>query len=166
MEKALDQNGRNEVFQAPNIFEPLSYDEALKCQDWRKWAIAIDEELVALIANGTWIYCRRPSKDCNIITSKWVFRVKYTLSNLIDRYKARLVARGFTQVYRVDYSETFVPTLKFKSLRMLLAFAAYYDLFIHQMDVPNAYLKGDLQEEIFMESLKDFRSLRATKDTF
>lgn len=94
---------------------------------------------------------RRPPKSSNVITSKWVFRVKYTSSNLIDRYKARLVARGFTQKYGIDYSETFAPTLKFESLQMLLAFSIYYGLTIHQMDVPNAYLKGDLQEEIFIE---------------
>lgn len=151
MEKALDQNGRKETFQAPKIFEPGSYNEALNCQDWRKWIIAIDHELVAIIANGTWIYCQRPTKGNNIITSKWVFKVKYTSSNLVDRYKARLVARGFIQIYGIDYSETFAPTLKFELLRMLLAFAAYHNLLVHQMDVPNAYLKGDLQEDIYME---------------
>lgn len=60
MEKALDQNGRKEVFQAPRVFEPKSYAEALKCSDRQKWLIAIDEELCALIANGTWEYYEKP----------------------------------------------------------------------------------------------------------
>ena len=150
MEKALDQHGRKEVFQAPKILEPRSYAEALKCLDRRKWLIAIDEELCALIVNGTWEYCKRPVGK-NIITSKWVFKVKYTHNNLIDRYKARLVARGFTQIFGVDYEETFAPTLRPESLRMLISFAAYFGLMIEQMDVPNAYLKGELEEEIYME---------------
>lgn len=150
MERALDKHGRKDLFQAPKVFEPKSYAEALKCSDRRKWLIAIDEELCALIANGTWEYCERPY-DKNIVTSKWVFRIKYTHNNLIDRYKARLVARGFTQIFGVDYEETFAPTLRPESLRMLISFAAYFGLMIEQMDVPNAYLKGELEEEIYME---------------
>lgn len=110
MEKSLDKNGRNKAFQAPNILEPKSYAEARKCSDWRKWAIAMDEKLCALIANGTWEYCKRP-RDQNIVTSKWIFKVKYTYNNLVNRYKARLVARGFTQVFGIDYDKTFAPTL-------------------------------------------------------
>ena len=86
------------------------------------------------------------------ITSKWVFKVKYTPSGLLERYKARLVARGFSQQYGIDYEETFAPTLRFDSLRMLLAIAAYEDWHIHQMDVVSAYLAGELEEEIYMES--------------
>lgn len=107
MKKTLDKNGRKETFQAPDIFEPKSYTEASKYQDWQKWLIAIDEELCAFIANGTWEYCPRPP-DRNIITSKWIFRVKYTYNNLVDCYKTRLVARGFTQIFGVDYEETFL----------------------------------------------------------
>ena len=85
------------------------------------------------------------------ITSKWVFKVKYTPSGLLERYKARLVARGFSQQYRIDYEETFTPTLRFNSLRMLLAITAYEDWHKHQMDVVSAYLAGELEEEIYME---------------
>ena len=115
------------------------------------WKIAIMEQLNALIANSTWELVKRPSKDSNIIISKWVFKVKYTVSGLIDRYKARLVARGFTQVYRIDFEETFVPTLRLESLRMLMAFAVYFGFEIEQMDVPDAYLKANLTETIYME---------------
>lgn len=77
--------------------------------------------------------------------------MKYTYNNLVDRYKARLVAQGFTQIFGVDYEETFSPTLCPESLRMLFSFAAYFGFMIEQMDVPNAYLKEDLEEEIYME---------------
>lgn len=80
-----------------------------------------------------------------------MFKVKYTPTNEVDRYKARLVARGFAQRYGIDYEETFSPTLRTESLRMLLAFAARHGLLVDQMDVPNAYLKGELWENIYME---------------
>lgn len=70
---------------------------------------------------------------------------------MIDRYKARLVARGYTQVPSLDYEKTFSPTLRHESLRMFLLLAAYFGTEVEQMDVPNAYLKGELQEEIYME---------------
>lgn len=78
--------------------------------------------------------------------------MKYTASNLVDRYKARLVAQGFTQIFGIDYEETFSPTLRHESLRMLLSLAAFYEFEIEQMDVPNACLKGNLEEEIYMET--------------
>ena len=72
--------------------------------------------------------------------------------------------RGFTQVHGINYNETFAPTLRFKSLRMLFAFAAYHNLVIHQMDVPNAYLKGELLEEIFMEIPQGLKVLPGQED--
>lgn len=72
---------------------------------------------------------------------------------MIKKYKARLCARGFSQQYGVDYEETFAPTLRFESLRMLLAMSAVHDLEVEQMDVNNAYLVGDLLEKIYMKVL-------------
>ncbi len=91
------------------------------------------------------------SKDVNIITSKWVFKAKYTLSSLIDCYKARLVARCFTQIHNIDYKETFFPILQLELLSMLMVFAAYFGLEVEQIDIPDAYLKGNLNETIYME---------------
>ena len=146
-----NETGRHAIDLLERKIEPSSYSEAIKCAENRLWKIAIMEQLNALIANSTWELVKRPSKDSNIITSKWVFKVKYTVSGLIDRYKARLVARGFTQVYGIDFEENFAPTLRLESLRMLMAFAAYFGFEIEQMDVPDAYLKGNLTETIYME---------------
>lgn len=68
----------------------------------------------------------------------------------VEWYKARLVAQGFSQVEGIDYTETFAPVTKFKSIRILLALAARLDLEVHQMDVKSAFLNGDLDEEIYM----------------
>ena len=98
------------------------------------------------------------------VTSKWVFKIKYTSNDLIDRFKACLVTREFSQQYEIDYEETFTSTLHFKSLRLLFSIAAIDDLHIHQMDVVSAYLAGHLKEEIYMKiseslSLNTLRAL-------
>ena len=80
-----------------------------------------------------------------------MFKVKYSGDGRVDRFKARLVAQGFSQRCGIDYTETFAPTLKFDTLRLLLAIAAIEDLQIHQMDVVSAYLAGEIdEEEIYM----------------
>jgi hypothetical protein len=74
----------------------------------------------------------------------------------VERYNARLVARGFTQTYGVDYNKTFAPVAKFTSIRCILALAALEDMEIHQMDVKTTFLNGKLEEEIYMEQLHGF----------
>jgi hypothetical protein len=74
----------------------------------------------------------------------------------VERYNARLVARGFTQTYGVDYNKTFAPVAKFTSIRCILALAALEDMEIHQMDVKTTFLNGKLEEEIYMEQLQGF----------
>lgn len=86
----------------------------------------------------------------NIVDSRWVFSVKHDeLGNPI-RYKARLVARGFTKRYQIDYEETFAPVARISSFRFILSLAVQYNLKIHQMDVKTAFLNGRLKEEIYM----------------
>ena len=134
-----------------HIHKPSTYKEVMQSTTHRRqWAQAIEEELISLAVNGTWelvelLRGRQP------ISSKWAFKVKYTPSGLVNWFKARLVARGFSQQYGIDYKETFSPTLQFDSLRMLLAIAAHEDLHIHQMDIVSAYFTGELKEEIYMQ---------------
>ena len=111
----------------------------------------MDHELATLKKVGTWYDVPRPP-DNNIVGSKWVFRVKRKADRSVDKYKARLVARGFTQIYRVDYFTTFSPVAKLASFRTILAIASRYNWDIDSFDFNGAYLNGELDEneEIYM----------------
>ena len=130
--------------------EPATYQEAMTGPNRREWRGAVGEELEALWRKRTFTIVQKP-KNRELISPKWVFKIKYTSAAVIERFKARLCARGFSQKYGIDYEETFAPTLRFESLRMLMAMTALLDLEAHQMDISNAYLEGELDVKIYME---------------
>ena len=82
---------------------------------------------------------------------KWVFIVKCKPDGSIERYKARLVTQGFTQIYGIDYQETFAPITKINSIRILISLAIHFNWPLHQLDVKNAFLNRDLEEEVFID---------------
>jgi hypothetical protein len=134
-----------------DAIEP-SYEEARTRSDWPQWKEAIDVELRNLEQAGTWEVVERPG-GVNIVDSKWVFRLKKNAKGEVIKWKARLVARGFTQVYGVDYFETFAPVARLASVRSILAIAARNDWEILMFDFHSAYLNGILDngETIYME---------------
>ncbi|PNX84014.1 putative copia-type protein, partial [Trifolium pratense] len=115
-----------------------------------KWVQAIKEEMNALQKNNTWCLVSLP-KGKKTVGCRWVFSVKHKADGSIERYKARLVARGYTQTYGVDYQETFSPVAKLNTVRVLLSLAVNLDWPLHQFDVKNAFLYGDLEEEVYMD---------------
>jgi len=132
--------------------EPQSLAEVRRCSDWPLWEKAIQEELDVLKAAGTWEIVDAP-KDTNIVGSKWVFHTKKDAAGNVVRYKARLVAQGFSQVPGVNYFNTFAPVACLALIRMVLVMAAVNNYKIHQIDIKGAYLNGILtsDEVIFMK---------------
>ncbi|KAH9717541.1 hypothetical protein KPL71_021864 [Citrus sinensis] len=126
--------------------EPTSYAKATSHSHWQE---AMQSELAALEANHTWsLTSLSPGKKP--IGCRWVYKIKRHLDGTIERFKARLVVKGYTQLEGIDYHDTFSPTAKMITVRCLLALAAAQNWSLHQLDVNNAFLHGDLHEEIYM----------------
>jgi len=107
------------------------------------WHTAMQEELRALHSNQTWSLVP-PHPSMNAIGSRWVYKIKRHADGQVTRYKARLVARGFTQQEGIDYLETFSPVIKPTTVRLVLTIVVSYGWTIHQLDVHNAFLNGIL----------------------
>lgn len=119
--------------------------------DSQNWKLAIKEELQALEANNTWELKELPPNK-TAIGCKWVFKIKNNPTTKEVRYKARLCAKGCSQVEGLDYNETYAPTTRYDTIRILLAIAIQQNLDIIQFDVKTAFLHGELEEEIYMTS--------------
>jgi hypothetical protein len=130
--------------------EPRTIYEARKRVDASEWDSAIKDEYDSLIKNKTWNMARLPPGR-KAIGSRWVFKMKFKADGSIERYKARLVAQGYTQKYGIDYNETFAPVVRYGSVRIIFAMAAMRNLPINQFDVNTAYLNSDLKEVIYMK---------------
>lgn len=115
----------------------------------KSWQDAMQEEISALEKNGTWDLVMLPQGK-QVVGCKWVFKVKYLADGSVERYKARLVAKGYTQEPGIDYDETFAPVANMRSIRCVLSIAAIKEWPLYQLFVKNAFLYGDLQEEVYM----------------
>ena len=118
----------------------------MKEDKWRKAAIS---EFDAHIANHTWDL-EPPNAAQNVIGCRWVFATKYLANGEEERQKGRLVAKGYTQRYGVDYSETFSPVIKSTTIRLVIDIAVTKSWPLKQLDINNAFLQGDLTEEVYM----------------
>lgn len=129
--------------------EPTTYEQAVASADRKQWEHAMAEEIESLSKNETWKLVRRPESQ-KVIDNKWVFKVKKNPNGSIDRYKARLVVRGFHQQHGIDYQETFSPVVRYDSIRTILAIAAMERMDMQQFDVKTAFLYGELAERVYM----------------
>eukprot|EP00253_Pinus_taeda_P002353 PITA_02353 len=136
-----------------SVFEPQTYSEAKGTPEWEQ---AMDAKLQSLQKNHTWTLSDLPAGK-KPISYQWVYKVKYKANGTLDKYKARLVARGFSQKEGIDYEETFAPTAKMSTIRLVLALAAQFNWKVHQMDVKSAFLNGDLQGEVYMMQPPGFK---------
>lgn len=123
---------------------PLTYEEVMAGPDTMHWKGACAKELGVFVKMHLYELIDQPS-GCKVINCQWVFKTKCGPNSKILHYKARLIAKGFTQVEGVDYNETFTPIVKFTSIQMLLALAAQLNLEIHQLDIKTAFLNGKLE---------------------
>ncbi|KAK1697208.1 hypothetical protein QYE76_013905, partial [Lolium multiflorum] len=138
-----------------NDEDPATYEEAMMSPDSNKWQEAMKSEMGSMYDNKVWTLVDLPDSR-KAVENKWIFKRKTDADGNVTVYKARLVAKGFRQIQGVDYDETFSPVAKLKSVRILLAIAAFFDYEIWQMDVKTAFLNGDIEEELYMVQPKGF----------
>ncbi len=146
--------GEREILLLDND-EPETYKEAVMGPDSEKWLDAMRSELKSMADNQVWNLVD-PLDEVRPIECKWVFKKKIDADGNVHIYKARLVAKGFRQIQGVDYDETFSPVAMLKSIRILLAIAAYHDYEVWQMDVKTAFLNGNLSEDVYMTQPQGF----------
>ena len=112
-------------------------------------------EYNTLVGNGTWEIVDLPEGQ-KAIGSGWVFKVKHNRDGSIERFKACLVAKGYSQRPGLDYNESFAPTFRPATLRIIMALAATEDLELRSVDITSAFTNGDLDEEIYMKQPEGF----------
>ena len=135
---------------------PSTYDEAINSKESDQWLLAMQREMESIKQHQTWQTARLP-RNRKPIKCRWVFTKKYDKHGNVKKFKARLVAKGFSQKHGLDFNETFSPVVKFKSIRVLTALAAHHKMMMYQDDVPTAFLKGTLKEEIYMHQVPGFK---------
>ena len=119
------------------------------------WLAAMQDEYNTLHQNGTWEPVPRPP-GAHVISGKWIFKNKYNADGSLERRKARWVVRGFSQRPGLDFDQTFSPVVKPATIRMVLHLAAARDWPVHQLDVKNAFLHGDLTEKVYCQQPAGF----------
>ncbi|KAH9659018.1 hypothetical protein KPL70_023705 [Citrus sinensis] len=129
--------------------EPSTFHEALESSDIALWMTAMQEEIETLHKNKTWELVPLP-RGRKAIGNKWVYKVKRDGNDQVERYRARLVVKGYAQKEGIDFNEIFSPVVRLTTVRIVLAMCAIFDLHLEQLDVKTAFLHGELEEEIYM----------------
>jgi hypothetical protein len=135
--------------------DPTSYEEAMGGPNSSKWLETMEDEMRSMSSNNVWDLEEIP-KGAKIVGCKWVYKTKYDSNGNIEKYKACLTAKGFTQREGVDYNVTFSPVSYKDSFRIIMALVAHFDLELHQIDVKMVFLNGDLEEKVYIKQPKGF----------
>ena len=142
--------------------KPQNFKKVITSPEDALWKEAINIEVESILQNHTRELVDIPSR-CKPLGYKWIFKRKMKADGSIDKYKARLVIKGYRQREGLDYFDTYSPVMRINSIQMIIAIAALHNLEIHQMDVKTAFLNGDLNEEIYIEQPEDFIISRQEK---
>ena len=137
--------------------DPETFSQAMSSKESNSWYSAMKEEMNSMTSNRVWDLVELPN-GVKSFGCKWVFKTKKDSLGNIERHKARLIAKGFTQREGIDYMETFSSVSKKDSLRIIMTLVAYFDFDLHQMDVKTAFLNCNLEEEVYMKQPKGFSS--------
>lgn len=135
----------------PETSVPKTYEEAMQSANRKEWIKAMDAELASMKENQVWTLMPLPPGR-KAVGCKWVFAIKLDADGLIIKYKARIVAQGFTQRAGIDFYETYAPVARMNSTRIFLAYTTQARMFIIQADVKTAYLNGEMKEEVYMRA--------------
>jgi hypothetical protein len=136
------------------VTEPSSFQEAV--QD-PTWVDAMVEEYDSIVKKSAWEIVPRPI-DKSMVGLTWIYKVKQVVDGSVEKYKARFVARGFSQIRGIDCDESFAPVARYSSIRSILALSTQMGWRIHEMDVKNAFLNGIIEEEVYIEQPKGFET--------
>jgi hypothetical protein len=118
--------------------EPTCHGEA---SGEKVWKYAMTEEYQSILKNDVWDVVPIP-KGKSIVTSKWIYKIKHVVDESIEKYKARFVARGLSQIEGVNYDDTFAPVARYTSIRSIISLSSSMGWKLHQMDVKMAFLNG------------------------
>ncbi|KAM1431045.1 hypothetical protein ACFX2I_047043 [Malus domestica] len=135
-----------------SIIEPEDFSEVVKDDVWKK---ARTEEILMIEKNSTWQLVDRPSSK-PVVGVKWVYKTKLNLDSSIQKHKARLVAKCYTQKPGIDFNETFAPVARLDTIRTLIALAAQKGWKLWQLDFKSAFLNGVLDEEVYVDQPDGF----------
>jgi hypothetical protein len=128
------------------------FEESIKKKEWED---AMTEEYQSIIKNDVWEIVPRP-KSKDVVSSKWLFKIKHVVDGSIEKYKTRLIACEFSQKEGIDYEETFTPVARYTSIRTIISHAAKMKWKLHQMDVKTSFLNGVIEEEVYIEQPQGF----------
>jgi hypothetical protein len=132
--------------------EPTTFEESVQKKQWKE---AMMKEHQSIMKNDVWEIVPRP-KEKSVVTSKWVYKIKHAADRSVDKYKARFVARGFSQKEGENYDKTFSPVARYTSIRAIISLVASMGWNLHQMDVKTTFLNGEIEEEVYIEQPQGF----------